>query len=124
MQTGLIWFYLCRDKTVADLKLWCYPLCQSQILFHQNIQRQAASFCSCVIIFSAQRVPPASDIRHSCSYGYRGEGALAVIDVKSILSVVAMAPFSFLIDGPDDQHFMIEKAGLDVTEVDSLEDEE
>ena len=45
-----------------------------------------------------------------------------VIDVKSILSVVAMPPFPFLVDDHGDQYFMIEKAGLDVIEVDSLED--
>ena len=55
---------------------------------------------------------------------YQGEGALTVIDVKSVLSVVAMAPFPFLIDGKDNQYFMIEKAGLDVIEADTLEDEE
>ena len=37
-----------------------------------------------------------------------------VIDVRLILSVVAMVPFPFLVDGHKDQYFMIEKIGLDV----------
>ena len=47
-----------------------------------------------------------------------------VIDVKSILSVVVMAPFPFFVDSHGDQYFLIEKAGLDVIEVDPLEDNE
>ena len=47
-----------------------------------------------------------------------------VIDIKSILSVVAMAPFPFIIDNYGDQYFLIEKIGLDVIEVDTLEDDE
>jgi len=65
-----------------------------------------------------------------CSYTtlvvcmYRGEGALMVVDAKSILSVVAMVPFPFLLNGRGDQYFMIEKVGLDVIEADNLEDDE
>lgn len=55
---------------------------------------------------------------------YRGEGALMVVDIKSILSVVAMAPFPFLVNGDNNQYFVIEKAGLDVVEADALEDED
>jgi len=55
---------------------------------------------------------------------YQGGGALTVIDVKSILSVVAMVRFPFLIDGHGNQYFMIEKMGLDVIEADVLEDDE
>ena len=55
---------------------------------------------------------------------YHGEGALMVIDVKSILSVVAMVPFPFYLDGHDNQFFMVEKIGLDVIEADALEDDE
>jgi hypothetical protein len=44
--------------------------------------------------------------------------------VKSILSVVAMIPFPFLIDGHGEQYFMVEQIGLDVIEVDNLEDNE
>ena len=55
---------------------------------------------------------------------YQGEEALIVIDVKSILSVVAMVPFDFLIDNCGDQYFMIEKVGLDVVEADVREDDE
>jgi hypothetical protein len=53
---------------------------------------------------------------------YRGERSLVVIGVKSILSVVAMVPFPFSIDGHGDQYFMIEKMGLDVAEADDPED--
>ena len=45
---------------------------------------------------------------------YYGDGALIVIDVRSILSVVAMVPFPYLVDGYADQYFMIEKIGLDI----------
>jgi len=55
---------------------------------------------------------------------YHGEGALVVIDVRSILSVVAMIPFPFLLDGYNNQYFMVEKIGLDVIEADILEDDE
>ena len=55
---------------------------------------------------------------------YHGDRALIVLDVKSILSVVAMVPFPFSFDGHGDQYFMIEKMGLDVIEVDNLEDTE
>jgi hypothetical protein len=50
---------------------------------------------------------------------YRGDEVLQVIDVESILSVVAMVPFPFLLDGDDSYYFMIEKVGLDVTEADT-----
>ena len=45
-----------------------------------------------------------------------------VINVKSILSVVAMVPFPYLIGGDDNQHFVIEKIGLDVIEVEDKEE--
>lgn len=54
---------------------------------------------------------------------YEGEAALCVIEAKSILSVVAMVPFPFLLDGRDNSYFMIEKVGLDVIEAD-LEDDD
>ena len=55
---------------------------------------------------------------------YRGE-ALLVIDVKSILAIVAMVPFPFQVGGHINQHFVVEKIGLDVVEVDDAgEDEE
>ena len=50
--------------------------------------------------------------------GYQGEACIAVINVKSILSVVAMVPFPFFVGGRRNQHFMIEQIGLDVTEMD------
>ena len=48
-----------------------------------------------------------------------------VIDVKCILSVVAMVPLQCAINGLDDYYFVIEKIGLDVVDVykDAEEDE-
>jgi hypothetical protein len=54
---------------------------------------------------------------------YNGEANLLVIDVKSILSVVAMVPFPFLLDDREDNYFMIEKVGLDVVEADIQDDD-
>ena len=53
---------------------------------------------------------------------YQGEEVLVVIDIKSILSVVAMIPFNFLIDNRSDQYFMIEQVGLDIVKADDPED--
>ena len=47
-----------------------------------------------------------------------------VVDVESILSIVAMAPFPFRVDGHGGQYFLIEKIGLDVVEADPVEDNE
>ena len=55
---------------------------------------------------------------------YRGEGALVVIEAKSIISVVAVVPFRFLLDGRGDQYFMIEQIGLDVVDTDVPWDDE
>ena len=55
---------------------------------------------------------------------YRDEDTLVVVDVSSILSVVAMVPFPFVIDGQGEQYFLIEQAGLDVLEIDIVEDDE
>lgn len=55
---------------------------------------------------------------------HRGWDALVVIDVGSILSVVAMAPFPFLVDGQGDQYFLIEKIGLDIVDADPIDDKE
>ena len=55
---------------------------------------------------------------------YRGDEALVVNEAKSILSVVAMVPFNFLVDSHDNQYFMIEQVGLDVVEADIPEDSE
>jgi hypothetical protein len=52
---------------------------------------------------------------------YQGDAVLWVVDARSILSVVAMVPFPFLIDGHDNYYYMIEKIGLDVIEVDEQE---
>jgi len=54
---------------------------------------------------------------------YQGDSVLWVIDTKSILSVVAMVPFRFLIDGQDNYFFLVEKIGLDVVEVDAQDDD-
>ena len=55
---------------------------------------------------------------------YYGDRALVIIDAKSILSVVAMIPFPFLVDGYAEQFFMVEQIGLDVIEVDNSADDE
>jgi hypothetical protein len=55
---------------------------------------------------------------------HRREMPLIVIDAKSILSVVAMVPFPYAIDGHDNQYYVVEKIGLDVMEVDDPEDNE
>ena len=55
---------------------------------------------------------------------HQGEAGLVVIEADSILSVVAMPPFPFIIDGRGDQYFTIEQFGLDVMEADDLEDNE
>jgi len=44
---------------------------------------------------------------------------LTVIDARSILSVVAMVLFPFVVGGRDDQFFMIENIVLDLIKVDS-----
>ena len=53
--------------------------------------------------------------------GYRGEEILTVIEVTSIISVVAMVPFPFLVGGHGDQYFVVEQIGLDVIEVEDDE---
>ena len=52
------------------------------------------------------------------------ERPLVVIDAKSILSVVAMVPFPFTLDGHNNQYYVVEKIGLDVIEVEDPEDNE
>ena len=49
---------------------------------------------------------------------------LEVINVTSILSVVAMVPFRYAIDDLDNYYFVIEQVGLDVVEVDTQDNEE
>ena len=51
---------------------------------------------------------------------HQGEGAVAVVDVKSILSVVAMVPFPYLVGGRNNQYFMKGQIGLDVVERDII----
>jgi hypothetical protein len=55
-----------------------------------------------------------------CVCGHQGEDAIAVIDVKSIVSVIAMVPFPFLVGGRNNQYFMVEQIGLDVVETDVI----
>lgn len=55
---------------------------------------------------------------------YEGKEKLIVIDVKAILSVVAMVPFRYAINTLDNHYFMIEKIGLDVVDTDAQEEEE
>ena len=50
------------------------------------------------------------------------EDVSLVIDVKAILSVVAMVPFYYAINGHQDFYFMVEKIGLDILDVDTQED--
>jgi len=52
--------------------------------------------------------------------GYQGDQSLAVIRVKSILSVVAMIPFPHFIS----TRFMVEKIGLDVIDTDHRGDDD
>jgi len=59
-----------------------------------------------------------------CVCEYQGEDAVLVVSVTSIISVVAMVPFPFLIGGRNNQFFMIEKIGLDVAGTDSIVDTE
>jgi hypothetical protein len=44
--------------------------------------------------------------------------------VTSIISVVAMVPFPFLVGGRGDQYFVIEKIGLDIVETVDYDDGE
>lgn len=48
----------------------------------------------------------------SCSY--MGDNSLRVINVKSVMSVVGMAPH-YPFPGALDQYFVVEKPGLDIT---------
>ena len=50
---------------------------------------------------------------------YQGEEALVVIDIKCILSVVAMVPLEYSINSLDTHYFVIEKIGSDVIDVDT-----
>ena len=50
------------------------------------------------------------------------EDILLVIDVKAILSVVAMVPFNYVIDSYQNFYFVIEKIGIDVLDIDTQED--
>ena len=54
---------------------------------------------------------------------YQGGDLLWVINLKAILSVVAMVPFPYTIDGSNDYYFMVEKVGLDVLDVDTQDNE-
>ena len=54
-----------------------------------------------------------------CVCGYQGKDAIAAIDVRSIVSVIAVVPFPFLIEQHGNQFFMIEQIGLDIVKVDN-----
>jgi hypothetical protein len=54
---------------------------------------------------------------------HQGEEGLVVVDAKSILSVVAMVPFRYAVDGLNNYYFVIEQIGLDIVEVDTQEGE-
>ena len=53
-----------------------------------------------------------------CVCRHQGDTDIVIINVKSILSVVAMVPFPFVVGGRSDQYFMIERIGLDIVETD------
>jgi hypothetical protein len=55
---------------------------------------------------------------------YPDVDTLWVIDVASILSVVAMIPFPFLINGQNNYYYMVEKIGLDIVDADTREGNE
>ena len=54
---------------------------------------------------------------------YQGDMALVVIDIKLILSVVAMVPFRHKINDLDNYYCTIEQIGLDIVGIDAQEDE-
>jgi hypothetical protein len=45
---------------------------------------------------------------------YEGDAYLQVIDIKAIMSVVAMVPHHPFSEDPLDRYFVVEKPGLDV----------
>lgn len=45
---------------------------------------------------------------------YEGDACLQVVDIKSIMSVVAMVPHNPFPGDPLDRYFVVEKPGLDV----------
>ncbi|KAF9646784.1 hypothetical protein BDM02DRAFT_3156425 [Thelephora ganbajun] len=54
-----------------------------------------------------------------CICEHQGEENVVVVNVKSIISVVAMVPFPFIVRGCNNQYFMIEQIGLDVVDTDA-----
>ena len=98
---------------------------QVRFYFTEVLQEEMRAF-ALVSLYS-----PANDHLLGYSNGtlivcrYQGEEALVVIDVKCILSVVAMVPLQCVINGLDDYYFVIEKIGLDVVDeyTDAEEDE-
>ena len=124
-----------RYASQINLVLRVYPLNVPQILHHGVIYFAEVKFYFIQMIGDERQAfalislySPPNEYLLQTTDGtlvvcrYRGEGALIVVSVKSILSVIAMALFPFLIDGHGEQYFMIEKAGLDVIEADTLED--
>jgi hypothetical protein len=63
-------------------------------------------------------------ISHDTLFVCEHQDAVVVIEVKSIISVVAMVPFPFVVGGRGNQYFMIEQIGLDVVETDDTVDTE
>jgi hypothetical protein len=56
---------------------------------------------------------------------YRGEADLKVIDISSIVSVVAMIPHDPFADGDtQERYFVAEKPGLEVTVLGGIEDDQ
>ena len=71
-------------------------------------------------LVSLYSLPDANLLESSCqtvwSCQYQGPGAYTVVDVKLIISVVAMIPRG-------ESFFMVEKIGLDVAEMGGVEEE-
>lgn len=49
---------------------------------------------------------------------------MVVIGIKTILSVVAMIPFPFLVGGRSEMYFTIERMGLDVIDTEDNGDDD
>jgi len=122
-----------RNVKVHNLDpTWISTDAHAQILFDQDSIRfgevrfyfvkEIAGVPRAFALVSLYSSPDASLLQHTydtlCVCRYRGDGFLAVVDVKSIISVVAMVPFPFHIRGCAEQYFLIEQFGLDVIETD------
>ena len=112
------------SKTLQILHDGCIHFAEVYFFFTQTIGDELPSFA----LVSLYAPPNEHLLETTCNTlvvcQSEGETSLIVIDIKAILSVVAMIPFPYTIDGHNDQYFMIEKMGLDVAGVDALENDE